>query len=43
MGFLLDSGCYLRDSWNTLDFLIVFCSIIDMSLTGKDLKFIKVN
>ena len=43
MGFLIDSGCYLRDNWNKLDFLIVFFSIIDMSLTGKNLKFIKVS
>ena len=42
MGFLIDSGCYLRDNWNKLDFSIVFFSIIDMSLTDKNLKFIKV-
>lgn len=30
MGFILDVGCYLRDNWNALDFLIVVFSIIDM-------------
>jgi len=42
MGFFVDSGSYLRDNWNILDFIIVFFSIIDMLYSNSDLKFIKV-
>jgi len=34
LGFVLDFNSYMRDAWNKLDFLIVFFSIIDMSLSG---------
>lgn len=30
MGFVLDVGSYLKDSWNQLDFIIVVFSIIDL-------------
>ena len=42
MGFYVDSGSYLRDNLNILDFIIVFFSIIDMLYSNSDLKFIKV-
>ena len=29
MGFVLDEGSYLRDNWNKIDIIIVFCSIFD--------------
>ena len=28
MGFILDSGSYLRDAWNWLDFLVVISSLL---------------
>ena len=40
-GFILDDNSYLRDSWNVLDFSIVVFSIIDMSLPGSDISFLK--
>lgn len=33
MGFFLDKGSYLRDPWNTLDFLVVVSGLLD-SLPG---------
>ena len=42
MGLFMDSGSYLRESWNQLDFFIVITSLIDLSLTGKKVGFIKV-
>ena len=42
MGFVLDKGSYLQDSWCILDFLIVLSSILDMSFSGIDLFFVKV-
>ena len=42
LGFAMDDGSYLRDSWNRLDFFIVSCSIIDMMLTGTDIPALKV-
>lgn len=32
LGFAMDDGSYLRDSWNGLDFFIVMTSVIDMAL-----------
>ena len=32
LGFAMDDGSYLRDSWNGLDFFIVVTSVIDMAL-----------
>jgi len=37
MGLILDEGSYLRDLWNVIDFVIVFFSIIDMSLSNTNL------
>ena len=42
LGYAMDKGSYLRDSWNILDFCIVFSSLIDMSLSTINLPFIKV-
>ena len=37
-GYAMDEGSYLRDVWNMLDHFIVLISIIDMSLSGSDIK-----
>ena len=42
LGFAMDEGSYLRDSWNGLDFFIVVTSIIDMALTNTDIPALKV-
>ncbi len=42
LGFFLDEGSYLTDSWNKLDFLIVVFSIVDMSINEQKIGFIKV-
>lgn len=42
LGFTMDDGSYLRDSWNSLDFFIVMTSIVDMLLTNTDIPALKV-
>lgn len=42
LGFALELNSYLRNTWNQLDFIIVVFSIVDMSLAGQDLAFLKV-
>ncbi len=42
LGFILDDGSYLRDSWSVLDFIIVSLSIVDMAASGVNLKAVKV-
>jgi len=42
LGFAMDDGSYLRDSWNKLDFFIVVTSNIDMMLAGTDIPALKV-
>lgn len=42
LGFAMDEGSYLRDSWNKLDFFIVVTSNIDMSLSNTDIPALKV-
>jgi len=42
LGFAMDEGSYMRDSWNKLDFFIVTTSIIDMMLTNTDIPALKV-
>ena len=37
-GYEMDEGSYLRDVWNMLDHFIVLISIVDMSLSGSDIK-----
>ena len=36
MGFFFAKNAYLRDSWNILDFIIVFFSIVTMILEKFD-------
>ena len=42
LGFAMDEGSYLRDSWNRLDFFIVVTSNIDMALTNTDIPALKI-
>mmetsp|Transcript_20712 Transcript_20712/g.31734 ORF Transcript_20712/g.31734 Transcript_20712/m.31734 type:complete len:334 (-) Transcript_20712:2124-3125(-) len=42
IGLVMDGGSYLRESWNQLDFFIVFSSILDMSLSSFDIPMIKI-
>lgn len=42
MGMVMDSGSYLRESWNQLDMFIVATSMLDMMLTGVDIPVIKI-
>ena len=37
IGFIMDFGSYLRDSFNCLDFLIIIFSILNMSVTNNNL------
>ena len=43
LGFFIEEGTYLRDSWNKLDFTIVVFGIIDLALINYNLSFIKVS
>ena len=42
LGFAMDEGSYLRDSWNRLDFFIVITSAIDMMLSNTNIPALKV-
>ncbi|KAL4431577.1 hypothetical protein ABPG74_017282 [Tetrahymena malaccensis] len=42
LGLVFDDNSYLRDSWSQLDFFIVICSIIDVSVTSINLSAIKI-
>ena len=42
LGFTMDNGSYLMDSWNRLDFFIVMISIIDMALAATEIPALKV-
>ena len=42
LGFAMDDGSYLRDSWNKLDFFIVVTANIDMMLSGTEIPALKV-
>ncbi|CAD8085687.1 unnamed protein product [Paramecium sonneborni] len=41
-GFVMEESGYLRESWNILDFIIVVCSFIDISVSSIDLSFVKI-
>ena len=41
-GFCMSTGSYLRDWWNSIDFLIVVISIIDFAVSSISIKYIKV-
>lgn len=40
-GLIMDRGSYLRDYWNTLDFIIVIFACLDISISYLDFSFIK--
>ena len=42
LGSIWDFGSYMTESWNQLDFVIVFFSIVDMSLEGSSFGFVKI-
>jgi hypothetical protein len=42
LGFVMDNGSYLRETWNQLDLFIVVTSMLDMALSGVDLPIIKI-
>jgi hypothetical protein len=42
LGFIMDSGSYLRESWNIMDFCIVLFSILDMSLSQINITFLRI-
>ena len=42
MGFAMDQGSYIRDTWNQLDFFIVCSSILDLSLSNIDIPALKI-
>lgn len=42
LGFIMDTGSYLQESWNQLDFFIVLCSVIDMIFADLNLPIIKI-
>jgi hypothetical protein len=42
IGLMMDSGSYLRESWNQLDFFIVISSLLDMGLSNVDIPAIKI-
>ncbi|CDW88937.1 cation channel family protein [Stylonychia lemnae] len=41
-GFIIDRGSYLRESWNILDFFIVFTSLLDLALVNITIPSIKI-
>lgn len=41
-GLVGESGTYLMDGWNFVDFIIMFFSIADMAFQSQNLGFIKV-
>lgn len=42
LGFVMDNGSYLRESWNILDFGIVSSSLLEMSLQSINIPFIRI-
>jgi hypothetical protein len=42
LGFIMDNGSYLRESWNILDFGIVSSSLLEMSLQSINIPFIRI-
>lgn len=42
LGFVMDKGSYLRESWNILDFGIVSSSLLEMSLQSINIPFIRI-
>jgi len=42
LGFVMDEGSYLRESWNQLDFFIVVTSLIDNMFASSDVAAFKI-
>ena len=42
LGFIMDEGSYLRESWNQLDFFIVFTSLLDNLFGSSDIAAFKI-
>lgn len=42
LGFIMDEGSYLRESWNQLDFFIVMTSTIDIMFSNQDIAALKI-
>ena len=42
MGFVMDAGSYLRESWNQLDFTIVIVSWVELLVAGVEIPVIKI-
>lgn len=42
LGFVMDRGAYLLDSWNRLDFFIVVTAMIDLALGDVDIPAIRI-
>jgi len=42
LGFIMEKGTYLRESWSKLDFFIVVTSLIDASFSQVNIPFIKI-
>jgi len=42
MGFLMDQGSYIRDTWNQLDFFIVTTSILDLAMENMEIPALKI-
>ena len=42
LGFVMDSGSYLRESWNQLDFFIVFTSLLDIALSDSEIAAFRI-
>ena len=41
-GFMMDENSYLQESWSQMDFFIVMTGLIDTSLEGVNIAFLKV-
>ena len=42
LGFVMDHGSYLRESWNLLDFFIVTTSMVDIIVQSSDVAALKI-
>ena len=42
LGFVMDEGSYLRESWNQLDFFIVMTSMVDIVVSHSDAQRVKI-
>ena len=42
LGFVMDEGSYLRESWNVLDFFIVATSIADRAFVGSEIAAFRI-